>query len=321
MKTTRKIENTKLGGLVIAGVLFLVFTLYMIGKNQNMFGASITVKAIMDNVNGLVAGNSVRYKGLNAGTVKSITMANDSVILVDLYIQKKMVPFIKSSVLATISTDGLMGNKLIQLIAQPGPAMTIQNGDTIYALGAVTTDDMLQRMGASTDYVQKTAQNLFEITTKLNSSKHLWDLVGDSLIMLDIKTAIADLRLASSRTAALADTGDQLMKELKNGEGLIHKLFTDTAISDEFASSLNNIRQASEQAIRVVQGVEAMVDTLASGEGTVEMLLNDETFRNTLSNSMSNIEMSTAKFNENMEAMRSNFLFRKYFKKLEKEKQ
>ena len=36
---------------------------------------------------------------------------------------------------------------------------------------------------------------------------------------------------------------------------------------------------------------------------------------------MENIELGTAKFNENMEALKHNFLTRRYFKKLEKEEQ
>ena len=97
MKEKKKIENSKLGIMVLAGLIFLVFTLYMFGKNQNIFGSSITIISIVENVNGLVPGNNVRFQGINVGTVKSVEMANDSSIHLTLYIQKKMQPFIKKN--------------------------------------------------------------------------------------------------------------------------------------------------------------------------------------------------------------------------------
>ena len=47
MKEKKKIENSKLGLMVLAGLLFLVYTLYMIGKNQNIFGSSITIISLL----------------------------------------------------------------------------------------------------------------------------------------------------------------------------------------------------------------------------------------------------------------------------------
>ena len=89
MKGKKILDNTKLGMLVIAGLIFLVFTLYMIGRNQNLFGTSITITAVVDNVNGLVPGNNVRFKGMNIGTVRSINMENDTSIFINLAVQKK----------------------------------------------------------------------------------------------------------------------------------------------------------------------------------------------------------------------------------------
>ena len=320
MKTKKTIENAKLGGLVIAGILFLVFTLYMIGKNQNMFGASITITAVVESVNGLVPGNNVRYKGLNVGTVKSVDMANDSLLHVVMYIQKKMVPFIRKNSLTSIGTDGLMGNKLIQIIPQERGAEPVEEGDVIYSMKPVSTDEMLQRIGTSSEFVEKTTENLFEITTKLNKSESLWGLLSDSLLTEDIKVAVSEMKQATSKAASMANAGNQFMTDLKEGEGLVKKLFTDAELVDDFTVSLEKIKESSNQAVRIVNQVNVLIDSLESGEGTVGLLLKDPSFRDALSNSMQNLEMSTERFNENMEAMRSNFLFRRYFRKLEKER-
>ncbi len=117
---TKTINNTKLGLFVLAGVLFLILTLYMIGKNRNLFGSTFTMKAVLSNVNGLVAGNNVRFKGIDVGTVKNITLLNDSSIYVTLTIDNEMKPYIKQNAMASIGTDGLMGNKLVNINSVPG---------------------------------------------------------------------------------------------------------------------------------------------------------------------------------------------------------
>lgn len=68
--STKKIDNVKLGLFVLAGALFLIFSLYMIGKNRSLFGSTFTINASFYNVNGLMPGNNVRFSGIDVGTVK-----------------------------------------------------------------------------------------------------------------------------------------------------------------------------------------------------------------------------------------------------------
>src|SRR5690242_19403232 len=128
---TKKVDNAKLGAFMLAGVLFMILTLYMIGKNRNLLGRTFTIKAVVNNVNGLVPGNNVRFKGIDVGTVKSITVFDDTLIHVTLTLDEKMKPYIKQNALASIGTDGLMGNKLININSQPGVAPPVVEGTVI----------------------------------------------------------------------------------------------------------------------------------------------------------------------------------------------
>jgi phospholipid/cholesterol/gamma-HCH transport system substrate-binding protein len=57
------------------------------------------------------------------------------------------------------------------------------------------------------------------------------------------------------------------------------------------------------------------------GQGTAGSILYDTAMERKLKRTISNLEQGTARFNEDMEAMKSNFLTRSYFKKLEKDKE
>lgn len=316
---SRKVDNTKVGLLVLAGLIFLVLTLYMIGKNRNLFGSTFTIKAVLNNVNGLVAGNNVRYKGIDVGTVKSIEVANDTAILVTMTIDKSMKPYIKKNALASIGTDGLMGNKLININSVSAPGEAIDQDDTIQSLKPVETDEMLRTLNTTNDNIQRITSNLYEITVKLNSSESLWTLLSDSVITKDLKTAVVEFKNAGANTSDLTASARNLVHKLDNGEGLAQKLFTDTTLASQLVYSLDQIQKASSETSSMMKDLKIVVDDLKKGDGTAGLLLKDTLLRQSLFNSATNIEQGTDRFNQNMEALKSNFLFRRYFKKLEKE--
>jgi len=67
----------------------------------------------------------------------------------------------------------------------------------------------------------------------------------------------------------------------------------------------------------VVAGIKQDVNT---GKGPANAILKDSVIVQKISKSLSNIEKGTDGFNQNMEALKHNFLFRGYFKKLERQK-
>src|SRR5690349_3412806 len=130
----KTLDNTKLGLFVLLGLAFLIFSLYMIGRNRNMFGSTFTLKANFHNTNGLLVGNNVRYSGIDVGTVTRIRIVSDTSVLVTMIIDKSVKRFIKQNSIATIGTEGLMGNKLININGQSDKANPVEDGSMIETL-------------------------------------------------------------------------------------------------------------------------------------------------------------------------------------------
>lgn len=318
MKNDKTLSNTKLGILVIAGSLFLVFSLYMIGKNQNIFGSSILVSAQIDHVNGLVPGNNVRFQGLEIGTVKSLQMENDSTIVLSMLIRKSMQSFIKKNSKITINTDGLMGNKIVQVHPQPGESSPIEEGDVLFALKQVGTEEMLEKLSSTGEYLEQTLINLAEITQRLNESEEIWQILADPELAQDLKGAIKEMHSAGQNASAMAKSGKDLMNTLEAGDGIVNSLFTDSLMNQNLQESLEKLNQTSADAAKVMDGMRALLDNLGKGQGTAGLILADTAFREQLVRTLENVELSTANLNQNMEAMKSNFLFRGYYRKQEK---
>lgn len=320
MKKERNIANAKLGALVLASTIFLVFSLYLIGKNQNIFGSSIRVFAEMKNVNGLLSGNNVRFKGMDVGTVSGIEMLNDTTIQVELLIHKSMQPFIKSNSKTTINTDGIMGNKILHINPLPEDAPTLMPGDILYALPQINTDEMLETLNSTGNYLEKSLINLSEITDKLNQSEAIWTLLSDPSLVNDIKLAINEFKYAGANAKLITESGRNILTSFEKGDGLVNSLFTDSLMNSNFEGTLEHLQTSSAEASEMLVKINLLLQNIEKGEGTAGLILQDSVFRIQVEQTLQNLESSTFKLNENMEALKSNFFFRGYFKKQEKAK-
>ena len=110
----------KLGMFVIIGLVILVATIYFVGLQKNLFGSSFRLQSNFKTVSGLEIGNNVLFSGINVGTVDNIELLTDSSVVVLVLIKEKVQQFIKKDAMASIGSDGLMGDKV--LIISPGKA-------------------------------------------------------------------------------------------------------------------------------------------------------------------------------------------------------
>ena len=131
MKQKTNIQKLKLGVFIIVGTLLFVLAIYTIGQKQNLFSNSFILKTQFNNINGLQKGNNVRFSGIEIGTVSSIKMLNDSTIIVEMNIEEKITTHIKKNAIASIGTDGIVGNVLINIFPRNGVTFPIENGDII----------------------------------------------------------------------------------------------------------------------------------------------------------------------------------------------
>ena len=85
-----KLKNykVKLGFFVAAGIILFFLAIFVIGKQKNLFDPVFKISANFQNVSGLQVGNSVRFSGINVGTVDQIKIINDSTVQVALLIKK-----------------------------------------------------------------------------------------------------------------------------------------------------------------------------------------------------------------------------------------
>jgi phospholipid/cholesterol/gamma-HCH transport system substrate-binding protein len=319
------INNVKLGLFVLGGLLFLVVLLYMIGKNRSLFGDTYILKVRFENAQGLVAGNNVRFSGIQAGTVKKLQILSDTVIEVTMIIEKKMQTVIRKNAIASIGTDGLVGNKVVNIVTAKQPAALAEEDDILASKKAVSTDEMLQTLYKTNNDVAIIAANLKTTVQQINNSSGLWALLNDNTLPLDLKTSAANIRLATGKAGNMVDNLDAVITAVKNGEGSVGILLKDTLIAKNLNEAIVKIKGVGDEASLLAGEINKMVTDLQSdinsGKGVAYTLLKDSLLVIKLNTSLDNIQKGTDGFNQNMEALKHNFLLRGYFRKLERQKE
>lgn len=321
----KKTVNTiKLGVFVLTGLVFLVMLLYMIGKNKNLFGPAFIIKARFENVQGLVAGNNVRFSGIEIGTVKKITIINDTLIEVTMLVQDKMQKIIRNNAIVSIGSDGLMGNKVLNISPVRSPAPFVTKGELLSSHKAISTDDILQVASKTNNDISVIAAQLKITAQRLNNSTGLWAILNDESLPRHLRLSAANVQLATARAVVVVNDLQSIVSDVKEGKGSLGAVLTDTAFAQTLGEAIEKIKGVGERADELAISLNAVITDVKhdidTGKGTINALFKDTVMVSKISSSLDNIQKGTDAFSQNMEALKHNFLFRGYFRKLEKQK-
>lgn len=322
--TKRPINNLKLGIFVLVGLLLLIFSLYMIGRDNNLFGKNYKLTARFENVQGLTVGNNVRYAGIQVGTVKKIRILSDTLIEVAMLIDVKMKQYIHKNDIVSMSTDGLMGNRILNITASKDGSPLAEDGDLLATKKNISTDEMLETLDKTNRNIAVISEELKTTVLRINSSAAIWKLLNETELPDNLRASVLSIRHATGRADEMVKDLHSIIADVKSGKGSLGAILTDTAIARNLEEALLKIQQVGDHATALVDELSKLTvgikEDINSGNGTAHALLKDSALVIKLNNSLSNIEKGTDGFNQNMEALKHNFLLRGYFRKLEKQK-
>ena len=313
-------QKIQLGLFVIIGLLLFVLAVYFIGDKQKMFGKTNHLISVFNNVNGLQLGNNVRYSGVNVGTVRSIEMISDTIIKVDMIIDKSIFSYINKNAVAIIGSDGLVGNRIINILPGKGSSLPVRAGDEIKSINKVSTDEMLNTLDITNKNVALIATNLLKTTQQINDGKGtIGVLIKDSIVANEVKAIVSNLKITSKGTAQLIHRVNQVVNELDQKNSLIGVL-KDTMTARKIKNILFNIEKSSAKINTISQNLDKTILNIKDGKGAINYLSNNPKLVRKIDSTMTNLNSASFLLNEDLKAVQHNFLFRGYFKKQEKER-
>ena len=315
------IKNIQLGLFVILGSILLITGLYLIGSNRNMFSKSITLYASFKNVNGLQKGDNVRYSGIRVGIIKDIEIVNDTTIKVKMQLDAGLQKVIRRNAVSSIGTDGLMGSKVINIDPVLSEGEFIKSDDELASIASVNMEDMLRTLSVTNKNVMAISANLKTLTDNINSSRGtLYTVLMDTSLALKIHKTLDNIQIVSVNVKQLSFGLNEAVADVNHGKGVLGTMINDTSVANNLVAAINNVKSAGDQINSSALSLKQILQKVNTGDGTIGTLVNDTTSANSLKRSLLNIEVITQKFNEDLEALKHNFLFKAYFKKQEQKK-
>lgn len=313
------------GIFVFIALVIFVLGVMTLGGQKSLFNKGAAINAYFDEVNGLTAGNNVRYAGVKVGTVQGINFDKSGRVKVEMNISKDYLYVIKKDAKAKVGSDGFIGNKLVVIYGGGSSSPVVEDGSTL----AVESSPGMEEMMAM---LQENNKNLLSITANFKTLSEgmiagkgtVGKLLNDEGLFTDLQSSVGTIKAAAANAQQMLAGVSAYTSQLNRKGSLANDLITDTIVFSRLRSTVRQIDALSEKANDVIVGLnkasENIQQKLSDNSSAVGLLLNDKQTASDLRTTLKYLSTSTQKLDENMEALQHNFLLRGFFRKKEKGK-
>lgn len=324
------------GFFVVIGIVLFGVGLFMIGERRMLFQDSLEVHAYFGTLSGLQVGAQVRVAGMQAGEVMAIDVppGPSGQFRVRLRIIEKLHPLVRTNSVATIQTDGLIGNDFVQVSVGTETQPQAPPGSTIQSKDPFAFADLLQQLSDTVDQVNATIDE-FEADVKIAIRT-----VTETTSEVDnlVEAVGEDVKAIARSGNEIAGDIQVIARGIREGEGTVGKLLTDPElfeqmreVSRDASETSENVRSASEnlqsvmedvEASQIVEETEAVIRDIRQVTEKVKTALDQfQPEEGEGEDTMQNVRMTLkhardamSSIAENAEALKRNWFFRGFFR-------
>lgn len=296
----KSFDGAKLGLFIFIGSFLIVISIFTIGNKDSLFVDTVEIHSKFENVEGLKTGAPVRLSGFTIGSVSSIVLSDDSLgtVIVTMKIEKEQHHFIRLDSEASIVTEGLVGKKVVAI--QPGSSglSIVGAGSFIKSKTPLNITEVIENTQAIIVYVRDLTKDLAGIVHKVNEGDgSIGKLVNDN----ELYDAAVDITLGAQNSLnTITNKMSEIAELIVTTNATASKVFADIDTS--------------------MTAIKGIVKKIESGEGSIGKLVSDEDSYDSIKVMINNLVVTTeaakqglVSFSENMEALKHNWLFKKYF--------
>ncbi len=238
----------RVGIFVVIAVLAFIAVIYVLGARARLFEARYTIHADFTEVGGLREGATVRLAGVQIGRVTAVHLPPEpgGKVRVDLTIARQFADRIRKDSVARIETQGLLGDRIVEISVGTAAASVVQSGDVL------TSRDPTD----ITRIVDEGAQTMRNVGALAESLRATAEALNQSKIIEGAAATVEGARAATDRVGRILD-------RVEAGPGLAHTLLYDEPIA---------LRRVNDMIARV----DAVIARVERGEGAVGVLTSEQ---------------------------------------------
>ena len=252
MKASQKNDQVRAGLFVLAGLVVFVLVVFLLGRKSALFAPTDTLFVSFKEVNGLTVGSPVRLSGLEVGSVEAITFPKDlgnKSAVVKLAVRTAYMERVREDSRAFIDTNGLLGDKIINISIGDPSLPPVRDGATLQAGETLTFESLANTLHGAIDSVKHVAQK----------AELVLGQTADSRVQGDIQRI----------TSSLAN----VLEEVESGKGSLHSLIYEPSYAAELADTLTHARLLAQQTRSAMDRVSRVLAEVESGDGGLHRLV------------------------------------------------
>jgi phospholipid/cholesterol/gamma-HCH transport system substrate-binding protein len=240
----------RVGIFVLVAVLAFLGTIYALGARARLFESRYKLYAEFTQVSGLAEGATVRLAGVQIGRVSDIALSSDpgGKVRVEMSVAKQYANRIRKDSMARIATQGLLGDKIVEITMGTADAPVVQPGEALAARDPFEI----------TDAISQSAETIKGITGLADALRTTAETLNQSGLIADASATVKSAR-------GLTDRVGKLIDQVERGRG-----WANTLLYEEPAAlhKLNEVIASTQNLLDRVERGEGAVGVLTSREST-----------------------------------------------------
>lgn len=272
-----EVQYIKVGIFVSIALAVAMFMVFMIGSDKRVFESQYRLNCIFEDISGLRIGAPVQLAGVNVGFVDNINFPRDLMkkeINVTISIAKKYQLRIREDSLATINTQGLLGDKYIFISIGSEDQPELKDGDTIKTKEVVGLFALAEKGGEILDDLAGAAKDISKFFADLDE-----DQGGIKEILNSVRDIVGEVEKGKGLVHALVydPKGEEIMASIASSVESLKILLGDTEKDDE---RKKRIRGVAANLNAAAKNIKEITDKINRGEGTLGGLVVDPSIYN-----------------------------------------
>lgn len=292
--------ETRVGAFIVIAISIFLYLSFNIGELRLGSGSYYLYKTYFDDTGGLELKSVVKIAGVNVGWVDSINLMEGG--RAEIILRIKSTHRLSRNAYATISQDGLIGSKTIEIDPGDPSTGTLPPGSQLAMPGKAPTTitELLDSVREITDSVQ----DVISVFKGVFASPR-----GESLM----QGTLNNLSNASDRLSKFSDVIESTIKRneekidalIKNTESSSSSLSTGipnveksiVGAGDQFHVTASKFGETADRATGTFEQAESAIRKVNEGDGTLGRLINDSQLHTDIADTVKGIKGFIGKAN------------------------
>jgi len=258
----------RVGVFVVVALLAFLGLVYALGARARLFERHVVLHADFTEVGGLAEGATVRLAGVQIGRVTGVRLPSQpgGKVRVDLTIGRRFSDRIRQDSVARIDTQGLLGDKIVEITVGTAQAPPAQPEQVLAARDPTDMGQVLSQGAETVKSVAALAESLHRTSQQLAESK----VIDDASALVKSARRVTeqagrDLTEVSRSARQVTERVARVVDRVEKGPGLAHTLLYEEPVQ---LAKLNDMIASTQKLLDRVERGEGALGVLTSSQST-----------------------------------------------------